>query len=490
MAGVVSHITRKAFLVAKSGNEAGFLEHPASHFYVGMKIATIQDGVVQTDTVVERRLVPYDGPVFDLTIQDVSNFATQGVVCHNSIYAFRDARPENVLQFEKDFDGCKVLKLEKNYRSSPEILRHSQKLIERNKFRKGTTLTTDNANGMAPRIIPAGCDDAMADEIAVMVKCLLNEGVKPAEIAILYRTNAASRVIEQSFRASQIQYKLIGGMSFYDRAEVKASLAVLKLMSNPNDRMSFDKCVEACCRGAGDRSVESVLQMASTNSVSVLTAADAYVNSNSSAQAKAMKPFIDVIKSTDPTLPGKSLLDVARGTSFWEKMHDKSSPTNDRCQNIVELASDVEQYCTKKSSSLSGYLQNISLLSSQDDAEDDMAVKLMSMHASKGLEFDAVFISHCNFSFLPHYRCLEEAETKEEVEAAIEEERRLLYVAMTRARKHLTLLYAKSKHDPRQKKLVPMYPSMFLHETGIRCHDLNNYVLADAPNEPPTDISV
>jgi DNA helicase-2/ATP-dependent DNA helicase PcrA len=400
-----------------------------------------------------------------------------------SIYKFRAACPENILQFEKDFVGCKVLMLEKNYRSSPEILRHSQKLIERNALRKGTTLSTDNSSGKMPAIVGCDTDDSMADYIAASAARLIREGTSPSQIAVLYRTNAASRVLEGAFRAKNVKYRLLGGLSFFDRKEVKASLAILKLLCNKNDRMSFDKAVEACCKGAGDKTVEAILNMASTNNVAIMDAAQSY-STSSSKPAKAIRPFVDAMKLATAMSPGAALLNIAKETGFWVKMKDDSSMTNDRCQNISELAIDAEKYCSKKGGSLSGYLQNISLLSSADEDDDADLVKMMTMHACKGLEFDAVFVSHCNFGILPHARCMSEAENQEEMESALEEERRLMYVGMTRARKDLTLAFARHKMDARTFRLTPMFPSKFLFETEIPSGDLMEYEQQLDPREP------
>lgn len=477
--GCVSHINRKSFLVEQDGNSSPFLEMPASHFHPGMKIARVSGDSVVEDIVIEKTSVPYDGYVNDLTVEDVSNFVADNTVCHNSIYKFRAACPENILQFEKDFHGCKLLMLEKNYRSSPEILKHSQILIENNLLRKGTTLKTDNQSGKPPRIIGCDSDDSMADSIAGEAQRLIKEGVPPGEIVVLYRTNSASRVLEAAFRARDVKYKLIGGLSFFDRKEVKASLSILKLLCNKNDIMSFGKAVEACCKGIGDKGLEAISNIATTSSVSMMDAAAEYAKS-SSLSAAAVRPFVACMAKANAAAPGRSLLAIARETVLWDRMEKESSTVNDRCQNISELAIDAEKHCQKKGGTLSGYLQQISLLSNADDEAEEGLVKMMTMHACKGLEFDAVMISHCNHDILPHSRGVHEARNEAELVDTLEEERRLLYVGMTRARKRLSMFFSKSKHKMVGDKPTPMYPSMFLFETGIPSGDLRGY----APNGP------
>jgi DNA helicase-2/ATP-dependent DNA helicase PcrA len=171
--------------------------------------------------------------------------------------------------------------------------------------------------------------------------------------------------------------------------------------------------------------------------------------------------------------PGKALLKISQATAFWQRMQAESTDTNDRNENLTEMAMDVDDYCSKKANNtLAGYLQNISLLTSEDDADDDKSIKLMTLHGCKGLEFDSVFISHCNEGVLPHARIAEEAKSPAEYEQAVEEERRLLYVGMTRAKKSLTLCFANFKIDARSRKPRPVFPSKFLYETGIHSLEL------------------
>ncbi len=406
-----------------------------------------------------------------------------------SIYKFRSANPENILAFEKDFPGCKVLKLEKNYRSTPSILKFSQNLIDHNLLRKGTTLTTDNPDGSSPQIVAGTTDIEMARIMAEDIKKKIDCGTKPKEIAILYRTNYASRVLEKAMRDLGIKYKIIGGLSFWDRKEVKSGVAILKMLCNDCDRMAFEKVVESCCKGVGGKAMATVSEISQTKNLSMLEAAKEF-SAGTGAGPRCITPLLNSIDSS--ILPGQAMLKIAHETSFWTRCEADSTDTNDRCGNVLEMARDVDEYCSKPKCSLAGYLQNLSLITSGDeDQDDDQLVKLMTLHGCKGLEFDVVCISHCNSGMLPHSRLeVEFEDNPSELAIAIEEERRLLYVGMTRARKNLTLYFATARMDARAKNPIPMTPSPFLFETGIKSDDLEKYRFGPDLNEidmPDTD---
>lgn len=391
---------------------------------------------------------------------------------NQSLYSFRHSNPENILQFEKEFKNCRILKLEQNYRSTPSILKPSQALIENNG--SVTQLTTGNPDGPLPRIIAGETDIEMAQKIAGGIESELDSGTKAGEIAILYRTNYASRVLENALRDKQIKYKIIGGLSFWDRKEIKYSLSLLKFMCNSNDRMAFEHACEACCRGVGDKALSHVTDLAMAKSSTVMEAGREFANAGSGS-GKCLQPFINAIDSVHSILPGQGLLRIAQQTALWQRLEQDSTDTNDRCQNVMEMARDVDDYCSKPKQTLSGYLQNISLLTDADEEDDDKLVKLMTMHGSKGLEFDSVYISHCNMDIIPHARISEEAEDEAAFKKALEEERRILYVGMTRARKRLSLYFAGGRIDVRSRTVKPMLPSQFLYETGIESSDLDKY---------------
>jgi DNA helicase-2/ATP-dependent DNA helicase PcrA len=379
-----------------------------------------------------------------------------------SIYSFRCANPENILRFETDF-GAKVLKLEKNYRSTPNILKHSQLLIEHNVFRKDTKLTTDNKAGEGVRVIVGETDREMADSIVEDIRRRLNDGTKPSQVAVLFRVNHASRALEQALRAARIGYRVFGGMSFFKRKEVKYCMAILKSMCNPLDILSFEDACDACCLGVGPKTLEKISAMVPQHGGSMLSAAVAFANVSPPKVAGQIRVITDAIEKATKLNPEEGLLHIAHSTAFWKKMQeDKKGIRMDRCDNIVEVARDVGRYC-REGGSLSGYLQNVSLLSSSDEESADNEVNLMTMHTSKGLEFDVVYISHAVNGVTPHYRSIQEADKGDA--SAIEEERRLFYVAMTRAKKVLRIALYDSEY--RNGKYSETQVSPFVYEAGL-----------------------
>lgn len=376
-----------------------------------------------------------------------------------SIYAFRNAEPENVMRFEKDF-GAKVLKLENNYRSTPEILKHSQRLIERNTSRMATTLKTDNKPGDLPTVIGALTDDEMAQKIATDVATKIRTGFKPSEIAILYRTNFASRVLETKLKDMRIPYKIIGDLSFFDRKEIKVCISLLKLLHNEADHVSFDKVAESICRGVGPKTVQAISDYADENSISVMKAARVF---HETGRTKALEDFLDAFNPTGN--PSQVMLDIITATGFMKRMEEESTDRNDRCANMQDIANNLDTFIAA-GGSLFKYLENLALVTEDDEETEVERVRLMTMHGSKGLEFDAVYISHLNQEIIPHKNCLMLTDPSVRGKA-IQEERRLMYVAMTRARKSLSLAFYKAQVSAGGKG-KECFPSQFLVETGLR----------------------
>jgi DNA helicase II / ATP-dependent DNA helicase PcrA len=374
-----------------------------------------------------------------------------------SIYRFRNASPENLLQFEKEF-GAKLLKLEVNYRSTPEILKYAHELIQRNKMRKDTELKTSNPSGDIPKIVGFKTDEDMALWIAKEARALILQGVPPSQIAIFYRVNSASRVLEMKMRELSLKYKVLGGLDFFSRKEIKACMAILKLLCNASDVASFEKACEHCCKGVGTKTVSTIIDHGSDTKIPIMDAAKAYVRTGTQP-AKGLAPFVNALEAARQMPADKGLMKVARSTAFWDKMRDDSTTTNDRCGNIEEMARDVGKFLAN-GGTLIGYLQNITLLTAADEGTDSTQIKLMSMHACKGLEFDHVFVSHVNSTLIPHARTMGLPEG-EERSIQIEEERRLLYVAMTRAKKRLRMCFCRAGMNKM------MDPSPFLYETGL-----------------------
>lgn len=373
-----------------------------------------------------------------------------------SIYRFRFAEPQNVFTFEKDFKA-KSLKLEINYRSTPEILARAHTLIEHNQDRKDAQLRTDNPHGPDPISVILETDEAMALWVGKEIYKLIKfEHVKPTEIAIFYRVNFASRVLERALRHLQVPFKVYGDVGFFKRKEIKGSLAILRLLANPNDKTAFETATGICCKGIGPHTCSSVYDLAEKDKTNIVHAAQCFASKPNHIGQK-MAVFTSNYSTTDK--PYDVLTRMLEKTAFAANIVKDSTPDNDRVSNVKELVIELQQHMAT-GASLEDYLQYVSLLTSSDDKGDQGKVKLMTMHRAKGLEFDHVFLTHVNSNLLPHDRASGVAD-EEERRKQIEEERRLLYVAMTRARKSLYLcscLMASKKEAE---------PSPFILEAGI-----------------------
>jgi DNA helicase-2/ATP-dependent DNA helicase PcrA len=401
---------------------------------------------VNVDEVQDTNIAQYE--IVKLLVEKHRNILMVGDL-DQSIYRFRNANPTNLLDFEKEFDA-RTLKLETNYRSTPEILACAQKLIERNTVRKETELQTGNLSGPPPRACHCANNYLMAEEIAREIRKLVMGGAPPREIAIFYRVNYVSRVIEQALMEYKIKYKVIGSVGFYDRREVKTTLALLRLMVNPDDRAAFDRVAAFCCKGVGPKSITKIIGQAREEKISVMEAVEV-----ASEATKGLQPLVAALKADSPRGGVMALLSSSQ---FGKKIDDDSTKDNDRRGNVMEVIEDLE-----RAKDIESYLHQVSLLSSQDDSASGGQVSLMTMHASKGLEFDIVFLSHANGGIIPHSRTME-IEDPVEKQMELEEERRLFYVAMTRARKRLAVF---SCAEMNRKNYSP---SAFTGQAGIPIH--------------------
>jgi DNA helicase-2/ATP-dependent DNA helicase PcrA len=374
-----------------------------------------------------------------------------------SIYRFRGACPENIITFEDEFKP-KVLSLETNYRSTPQILRTAQTLIERNSFRKSTRLSTENGEGSLPEVVVGEDDVEMAEQIVSFIGHRIARGIPPSEVAVLYRVNAASRVLERAFRTAGIPYKVIGGNSFWNRKEVKGCMGLLRLMANPNDRMAFERVSDVCLKGVGPKTVDKIMQASNGNLIEACVG----MSCGKSQGAQSLGSLTKSMSDASSMSPGNGLLHIAKEIGFWHRMGLESDKAGtDRQENIKEMGVDVDSYMSKhKNGSIASYLQEISLMTANDEEQHVGKVNLMTMHAAKGLEFEVVVISHVNQGTIPHANALS-IEDHGEKKKQIEEERRLMYVAMTRARKWLRIACCRQRFG---KKLST---SMFLMEANL-----------------------
>jgi DNA helicase II / ATP-dependent DNA helicase PcrA len=372
-----------------------------------------------------------------------------------SIYGFRGAEAANMRDFQRDFANGNLIKLEQNYRSQGTILDAANAVISRNKDRLGKNLWTDAGKGEELRIYAAASDLEEAQFVVDEVKALHREGMAMIDMALLYRSNAQSRVLEHALFRAGISYRVYGGLRFFERLEIKHTLAYLRLAGNPDDDGAFSRVVNFPPRGIGARSVEQVQDLATRHSVSMHVAAVAGIangdiGGRSATMIGAFLKMVDALKQSALKVTLPELVDEALAISGLRAHYTAEREGADRLENLAELVTACAQYEESFESNadaaeegietpLIGFLTHASLEAGEHEAgESDDAIQLMTVHSAKGLEFHAVFISGLEEGLFPHDNSLNDL-------TGIEEERRLMYVAITRARKRLYLSYAASR---------------------------------------------
>ena len=388
-----------------------------------------------------------------------------------SIYSFRGATIENILQFQKDYDDVKLVKLEQNYRSSKSIIEVANHVIKNNKGQIPKELWTDNAEGEKIKLVRTMTDNEEGKFVADAIQeNKLRNHFYNKDFAILYRTNAQSRSFEESLRRMGIAYKIYGGLSFYQRKEVKDFIAYLRLVANTKDEEALKRIINYPVRGIGKTTVEKCLVLASENNITffeVLEKAKGF--GFKAGTLTAIEEFVTMIKYFQNQLTKHNASDVAvlvgKSTNIVKELfNDKSTEGLARYENVQELLNSIKEWTESPSNddgelgdkSLGSYLQQITLITDADnDTENEDTVKLMTVHAAKGLEFDCVFVVGLEETLFPSGMSVN---TREE----LEEERRLFYVAVTRAKKHLWLSHANSRY--RFGQLVQNDPSRFIDE--------------------------
>jgi len=389
-----------------------------------------------------------------------------------SIYSFRGATIQNILQFQKDYDDVEVIKLEQNYRSTQSILKVANEVIKNNKGQIPKALWTENAEGERIRLVRTMTDNEEGKFIADAIQELrLREHYTNKDVAILYRTNAQSRSFEESLRRMNIPYTIFGGISFYQRKEVKDFVAYLRLIVNPKDEEALKRIINYPVRGIGKTSVDRAIMHANERGISmweVLEAAPMFGFKAGTLQA--IEEFVMMIKSFKSMLDTKNAYDIAfhvgKQTNFVKELfNDKSTEGVQRYENVQELLNSIKEFTETPQNEESGevgdkglgtYLQQITLLTDADEKDPNAdTVKLMTIHAAKGLEYPVVFVGGLEEGLFPNAMSLN---TREE----LEEERRLFYVAITRAKGRLYLTYCNTRYKFGQ--LVQNEASRFLDE--------------------------
>jgi DNA helicase-2/ATP-dependent DNA helicase PcrA len=392
-----------------------------------------------------------------------------------SIYAFRGARIENILNFRKDYPNYRMYKLEQNYRSTQTIVNAANTLIEKNETRIPKDVYSENDKGDRIKVFSTGTDQEEGYIIAASIlEMKYNQQLNNKDFAILYRTNAQSRIFEEALRKRNISYKIYGGLSFYERKEVKDILAYGRLLVNPRDDEAFRRVVNFPARGIGDITLGRLAAAANASGLSLwetgVRAEQLAPDINSSARGK-LHQFIRLIQNfaeKQTSLDAYELLhQVVISTGIVSSLQAEKTPENiSRLQNIDELLNGIREFVGENVSetglvTLDQYLANVSLLTNADNekAEDIDKVTIMTVHSSKGLEFDVVYIVGMEENLFPSQMSISSLKD-------IEEERRLFYVALTRARRYAFLSHAKMRF--RWGNTVVSAPSRFIREIDSR----------------------
>jgi DNA helicase-2/ATP-dependent DNA helicase PcrA len=376
-----------------------------------------------------------------------------------SIYGWRGAEVDNILRFEKDFPGAKVIRLERNYRSTGHILATASHLIAHNEGRLGKTLHTEDAAGEKVTVTAAWDSEEEARAVGEEIEALQRGGHKLSEIAILVRAAFQTREFEERFITLGLPYRVINGPRFYERAEIRDALAYLRCIASPADDLAFDRIVNVPRRGLGDATLQVLHDYGRRQGVGLIEAARALTETEE-IKAKARTALRALIADFDrwrglrDRLPHTELarivLDESGYTEMWKK--DRSAEAEGRLENLKELVRSMEEF-----ENLQGFLEHISLVMDADGGASADAVLMMTLHAAKGLEFDTVFLPGWEEGLLPHQRSLDDVG-----DAGLEEERRLAHVGITRARRRAKIYFATNRriHGLWQTTL----PSRFLDE--------------------------
>jgi DNA helicase-2/ATP-dependent DNA helicase PcrA len=398
-----------------------------------------------------------------MTTEPQSGAPLKNICCvgddDQSIYGWRGAEVDNILRFDHDFPGAKVIRLERNYRSTGHILAAASHLIAHNEGRLGKTLRTEDVDGEKVTVTGSWDSEEEARAIGEEIEELQRSGENLNEIAILVRASFQMREFEDRFVTLGLSYRVIGGPRFYERAEIRDALAYLRVINSPADDLAFERIVNVPKRGLGDATVQMLHDHARKRRIPLFEAARAVVETDE-LKPKARGSLRDLIlhfdrwrirrEVTSHTELAEIVLDESGYTEMWQK--DRSADAAGRLDNLKELIRSMEEF-----ENLQGFLEHISLVMDRDGGPDDEAVSLMTLHSAKGLEFDNVFLPGWEEGLFPSQRTLDE-----QGRAGLEEERRLAHVGLTRARRRAKLYFATNRRI--HGTWTTTIPSRFLDE--------------------------
>ena len=400
-----------------------------------------------------------------------------------SIYSWRGASPDGIPRFiangKRKTGHCKVVKLGVNYRSTPEVIAVADRLIKCSADRIPVEFSTANKSGEPVKLVALPRPEDEAEVVAMNIEQLWRQGgTPPREMAVFYRTNDMSRLVEQALTKRQIPYKVVGSGSYYDRMEIKDVLSMLRFLCNPHDGISFARVANKPARGMGDAVVGRVEAHAERHSIDIITALmksdevrDEQDRPLGDAARKACDEALGIFcfDTTGMTVAAIALEVLARTDydKWLREKYEEKKEYEGRQRNVTELTNAIVDFCgANPKATIADYLQSISLYTGGDSKQEDNAVRLMSLHASKGLEFDVVYMIGVEHGILPHEKAV-----KDNGDAGVEEERRLCYVGFTRARKLLRVTWCRQRQDvfsrSKTAKFKASRPSRFLVESGL-----------------------
>jgi DNA helicase-2/ATP-dependent DNA helicase PcrA len=419
-----------------------------------------------------------------------------------SIYEWRGASPDAIPRFiergKRKAGNCAVVKLGVNYRSTPQVIATADKLIRHCAGRTSIDFETPNGPGEPVKCVKFDTPELEAEAIGMNVEKTIKSGGAPArEVAIFFRTNDMSRLIEQALAKRQIPYEVVGAGSYYDRMEVKDVLSMLRFVCNPRDGISFHRVANKPARGMGDTLVGRLEAYAEQHNIDLLAAlqernlefirddAGKPLSGAALAACRETRRVFDMDASrTSVADIATDLLSRSRYNEWLKSRYEDKGEYEDRSRNVGELLNAIAEFArTNRGAAIADYLESISLYTSGDDSKTENAVRLMSLHASKGLEFDVVYVIGLEHKILPHEKAL-----ADRGERGLDEERRLCYVGFTRARKILRVAWCAKRQDvyarTKTARFKPTIPSQFLLESGLLGAEDYRVAMAEAGFSP------
>jgi len=431
---------------------------PLSHLYAGMSLLMMRGNLLREERIVALNTGTYSGPVYDIEVEGAHNYVAQGALVSNSIYRFRGAEVTNLMAFADMFPHTKTITLERNYRSTQHILDAANAVISNNEQRPEKNLWTDKAGGTQIQFHTSPHDSAETEWISREIRSLLSTGIRGGEIAVLCRLKVLGQNVERSLVASGIPSKMVGGVPFFERMEVRDIISYLRLISNPYDQIAYQRAINTPRRGIGTSSALKVRSYARDKGLSLLDAirvSDDIEDLPVKART-GLRDLSDVVDAGVAQMeagesPSVIIGSVIQNIGYVEEMHKiHGDEANFRVRNLDTLIA-----LGAASGSVSSFLENVSLSSEQDEEFDANRVIIMTIHAAKGLEFPVVFVPGMEEGIFPDKRSIHNP-------YEMEEERRLAYVAITRARDRLYL--TRSKRRALWGSVQENEPSRFLDE--------------------------